>query len=87
MNPTPPLHEPPQRNTTFKGDVLRLVSGTGLAQLIGVLAAPILTRLYAPEAFGVAANLLGDQSVLCGIDRVVDCPHHRVRRAFRQTIQ
>ena len=56
MNPIPPLHEPPQRrNTTFKGDVLRLVSGTGLAQLIGVLAAPILTRLYAPEAFGVAA--------------------------------
>jgi EPS-associated MarR family transcriptional regulator len=42
----------PRRKTTFKGDVLRLVSGTGLAQLIAILATPILTRLYAPEAFG-----------------------------------
>ena len=51
--PSPPLHDPPpRRNTSFKGDVLRLVSGTGLAQLIAILAAPILTRLYAPEAFG-----------------------------------
>lgn len=46
---------PTRRNSTFKGDVLRLVSGTGLAQVITLLAAPILTRLYAPEAFGVAA--------------------------------
>lgn len=51
MPPAPPE----KRNTSFKGDVLRLVSGTGLAQIIALLAAPILTRLYAPEAFGVAA--------------------------------
>ena len=50
-----PTTPPTKRNTTFKGDVLRLVSGTGLAQVITLLAAPILTRLYAPEAFGVAA--------------------------------
>lgn len=66
--PGKPLHEPPpQRNTTFKSDVLRLVTGTGLAQIIAVLAAPILTRLYAPEAFGVAAlfaSLTGLLSVL-----------------------
>lgn len=42
-------------NTSFKGDVVRLASGTGAAQLITLLAAPVLTRLYAPEAFGVAA--------------------------------
>ena len=30
--PGKPLHDPPlRRNTTFKGDVLRLVTGTGLA--------------------------------------------------------
>ncbi len=46
---------PTKRNTTFKGDVLRLVSGTGMAQVIILLTAPILTRLYAPEAFGTAA--------------------------------
>ena len=56
MNPRPLLHEPPpRRNTTFKSDVLRLVTGTGLAQIIAVLAAPILARLYALEAFGLAA--------------------------------
>lgn len=33
--------------------MLRLASGTGVAQAIGILAAPILTRLYAPEAFGL----------------------------------
>jgi len=33
--------------------VLKLVSGTTLAQLITVLTAPIITRLFAPAAFGV----------------------------------
>jgi len=42
-------------NTTFKGDVLRLATGTGIAQIIGILSMPILARLYAPEAFGVTA--------------------------------
>jgi O-antigen/teichoic acid export membrane protein len=55
---------PTKRNTTFKGDVLRLVSGTALAQIITLLAAPILTRLYAPEAFGVAAMFASITSIL-----------------------
>lgn len=75
MNPTPPLHAPPpRRKTTFKGDVLRLVSGTGLTQLIGVLAAPILTRLYAPEAFGVAALFAS----LTGIPGVLACMRYEL---------
>jgi lipopolysaccharide exporter len=41
--------------TSFAGDVLKLVSGTAFAQLLGILASPILTRLYTPEAFGVLA--------------------------------
>jgi O-antigen/teichoic acid export membrane protein len=44
-----------RRKTSFGGDVLRLVSGTIFAQLLSVLAAPFLTRLYAPEAFGLSA--------------------------------
>lgn len=43
------------RKTTFRGDVFRLVSGTAGAQVIGLLATPIITRIFAPEAFGVAA--------------------------------
>ncbi len=50
----PTTDPPPRPHTTFKGDVLRLVTGTGLAQIIVVLASPILTRLYGPEAFGAA---------------------------------
>ena len=54
--PDQPISAPPRRpKTSFKGDVLRLVTGTVLAQAIGILAAPILTRLYEPEAFGLAA--------------------------------
>lgn len=39
--------------TGFVGDVLKLVSGATLAQSIGILITPVLTRLYPPEAFGV----------------------------------
>lgn len=35
-------------------DALVLLSGTGLAQLVPILALPILTRMYAPVDFGLA---------------------------------
>jgi len=44
-----------RKETSFVGDVSKLVSGTVIAQALGLLAAPIYTRMYAPEAFGVAA--------------------------------
>lgn len=57
-----------QRNkTSFKGDVIRLATGTAVAQLVAILAAPILTRLFMPEAFGTAAvfaSIVGVLSVL-----------------------
>lgn len=45
----------PGRGGSFFGDVLKLVSGTVLAQALTILVAPILSRLYAPDAFGSAA--------------------------------
>ncbi|MFZ2361126.1 MAG: oligosaccharide flippase family protein [Anaerolineae bacterium] len=36
----------------FAGHVLKLVGGTTAAQVITLLTAPIISRLYAPEAFG-----------------------------------
>ncbi|QVL49810.1 MAG: oligosaccharide flippase family protein [Thiocapsa sp.] len=68
------FHPPEAWNTTFKSDVLRLVSGTGLAQIIALLAAPILTRLYAPEAFGVGALFAS----LTGILGVVACMRYEL---------
>jgi lipopolysaccharide exporter len=58
-----------RKETTFLGDVGRIVSGTAVAQLILVLASPLLTRLFEPEAFGVAALLAG----VTGIVAVVAC--------------
>jgi lipopolysaccharide exporter len=43
---------PPPKPSAFTTDVLKLVTGTTFAQIIAVLASPLLTRLYGPEAFG-----------------------------------
>jgi len=43
------------RPGSFARDVLRLVSGTVFAQSVLLLASPLLTRLYGPEAFGISA--------------------------------
>lgn len=48
----------------FGGDVLKLVSGTTFAQALLILAAPVLTRLYTPEAFGVLAIFTSITTIL-----------------------
>lgn len=58
-----------RQNTTFKGDVIRLLSGTGLAQIITIAATPILTRLFGPEAFGQGAMF----ATITGVLAVVAC--------------
>ena len=45
----------PVQSSPFATDVLKLVTGTTIAQIIAILASPILTRLYGPEAFGFFA--------------------------------
>jgi lipopolysaccharide exporter len=39
--------------SSFFTSVLKLVSGTTLAQLITILTAPIISRLFSPDAFGI----------------------------------
>lgn len=46
---------PPVKSSPFATDVLKLVTGTTIAQIIAILASPVLTRLYGPEAFGFFA--------------------------------
>jgi len=41
-----------------------LVSGSAMAQLIGVLAAPLLSRLYSPEEFGVIGSIMAVVGVI-----------------------
>ncbi len=41
------------QRSSFFTSMLKLVSGTTLAQLITILTAPIISRLFTPQAFGV----------------------------------
>ena len=69
------LPSPPVRaNAGFAKDVVKLMSGTAFAQLLTVLAAPFLARLYHPEDFGVVA-LFGS---LTGVLAVIACLRYEV---------
>lgn len=61
-------NEPPH-SPSFASDVLKLVGGTAFAQALAVMASPILTRLYGPEAFGIAALFTS----ITGLIGVVAC--------------
>ncbi len=53
-----------KRPGTFAGDVLKLVGGTAFAQAVGLLSAPILTRLYAPDDYGILALFISITTLL-----------------------
>ena len=59
----------PKPSSSFAGNVLKIVTGSVFAQGLGILVAPIVARLFAPEAFGVAALFAS----LAGIIGVVAC--------------
>ncbi|MBP5470924.1 MAG: lipopolysaccharide biosynthesis protein [Candidatus Riflebacteria bacterium] len=53
-----------KKNTSFGGDVFRLVGGTVIAQIIGVITIPIISRFFGPEAYGTAALFTSITSIL-----------------------
>ena len=77
----PDLNLSLRKKTSFTGDVLRLVSGTAFAQALMVLVVPFLTRLYAPEAFGVMA-LFGS---ITGILIAVACMRYELAIMLPET--
>jgi lipopolysaccharide exporter len=64
VNKSSQKNVPQVKDTSFDGDLLRLVSGTAAASAVGILAAPILTRLFTPETFGIAALFTSITSIL-----------------------
>ena len=51
-----------RRMRRFERNILILVSGTGVAQLLPILASPVIARLYGPAGFGyfaVATSIIG----------------------------
>lgn len=56
-----------KENTSFVNDVLKLVTGTVAAQALTIAAAPILVRLYSPEAFGTLALFIAITTIISRI--------------------
>ncbi|MBR4329519.1 MAG: oligosaccharide flippase family protein, partial [Candidatus Riflebacteria bacterium] len=56
-----------KKNTSFGGDVFRLVGGTVIAQIIGIITIPIISRFFGPEAYGTAALFTSITSVIAVI--------------------
>lgn len=53
-----------EKKSSFASDVLTLAGGTTFAQILTILAAPVLTRLYGPEDFGVWALYVSITSII-----------------------
>lgn len=57
------------KKASFVSDVLTLAGGTTFAQILTILVAPVLTRLYGPEDFGVWALYISITSII----NVISC--------------
>jgi len=57
------------KKSSFVADTFKLALGTTFTQVLGLLLSPIFARIFAPEAFGVAAVF----AAMIGILQVVAC--------------
>jgi O-antigen/teichoic acid export membrane protein len=55
------------RSSNFSSNVLKLITGSVFAQSLGIIVAPIVTRLFLPEAFGIAAIFISITSIIGSI--------------------
>ena len=55
------------QNNNFWRSVAVLVSGTALAQLLGIFTTPVISRLYDPEAFGEFALLWSTAAIILNV--------------------
>lgn len=58
-----------QKKSSYAFDVVKLATGNSIAQGLIVVASPLLTRLYTPEAFGLMTLFIS----ITGIFRVISC--------------
>ncbi|MGB3908437.1 MAG: oligosaccharide flippase family protein [Methanomethylovorans sp.] len=58
------ISSPAKKKTSFASDVLTLVGGTTFAQIVTILASPVLTRLYTPDEFGTWALLISITTII-----------------------
>lgn len=55
------------KNNNILSSIAVLASGTGLSQIFPIITAPILTRLYSPEEFGIYALFYSIFTILSGL--------------------
>jgi O-antigen/teichoic acid export membrane protein len=60
----PSTEQNTSRKSYFTRDVLTLVTGAGIAQIIPVILSPVITRLYGPAAYGLFALFTSITSIL-----------------------
>jgi lipopolysaccharide exporter len=60
--------------TRFAKDTFTLFSGTAIAQLVSTSATPVVTRLFAPDAFGLFAMVL----TIIGIIGIIACMRYEL---------
>lgn len=53
-----------RKESSFTGDALKLFSGTSIAQILAALFMLVLTRLFAPDAFGIYALFASIVSII-----------------------
>lgn len=54
----------PARSSGFVGNVLKLSTGSAFAQALGILLSPVITRLFAPETYGLYSLFISVTSIL-----------------------
>ena len=63
----PPAEQNISPKSHFSRDVLTLVTGAGIAQIIPIILSPVITRLYGPEAYGLFALFTSITSIMAVI--------------------
>lgn len=72
MDPSPAStssEDQSNNKSTYAFNVFKLITGNTVAQGLTVLASPVLTRLYSPEAFGLMTLFIS----ITGILKVISC--------------
>ena len=62
--PSSPINSDKSDKKSFGKDVGKLVSGTLVAQAIGICLTPVITRIFSPEIYGVASVFTSIVSII-----------------------
>ncbi|MCL4562610.1 MAG: oligosaccharide flippase family protein [Chloroflexi bacterium] len=56
-----------KKESGFFADTLKIVSGTGISQIISIIVVPILARIFSPADFGILSVINSINSIVSGV--------------------